>query len=206
MPSKRSIRLPPRVGGRCLPTGRAGARERCGAWPACCWPRCRSPAPSWRRPTRRPATSRSPGSRCRSSRCWARTPAVPRRRRWCAPSTGTSDVLDKDVGVDVDADWNRADSQRPSTRAYLVALWDDPTPQIARIQATARTHLITWSAIGFAVGLVAASPRCWGLASRRRLASYSPEQADLVRRHNKVLRRSLVVSAWRACSRSTSRP
>ena len=62
------------------------------------------------------------------------------------PEHGHLGALDKEVGVDVDADWNRViPSDRP-TRAYLVALWDDPTPQIARIEATARTHLVVWSA------------------------------------------------------------
>ena len=36
------------------------------------------------------------------------------------------DVLDLDVGVDVDADWNQLIPSDKRTRAYLTALWDDP--------------------------------------------------------------------------------
>ena len=42
-----------------------------------------------------------------------------------------------DIGVDVDADWNRLIPSDERTRQYLVALWDDPTPQIGRIQDAA---------------------------------------------------------------------
>jgi hypothetical protein len=112
------------------------------------------------------------------------------------PEHGHLDVLDKNVGVDVDADWNRLIPSDRRTRAYLVALWDDPTPQIARIKATARTHLIMWSAVGFGVGLAASLATVLGVWHRgRRLAGYSPEQAELVRRHNKLLRTSLAVFA-----------
>jgi hypothetical protein len=104
------------------------------------------------------------------------------------------DLLDKDVGVDVDADWNRVIPSDRRTRAYLVALWDDPAPQIARIETTARRHLIAWSAAGFAVGLAASVATALGYwQRRRRLAGYSREQADLVRHHNRVLRASVAV-------------
>ena len=104
------------------------------------------------------------------------------------------DALDKDVGVDVDADWNRVIPSDRRTRAYLVALWDDPTPQIARIEATARRHLVAWSAAGFSVGLVASLATTLGYRQRRRrLASYTKERADFVSRHNKMLRASVVV-------------
>ena len=109
------------------------------------------------------------------------------------PEHGHLGVLDKEVGVDVSADWNRLIPSDKRTRAYLVALWDDPRPQIARIEATARTHLVMWAAVGFAVGLVVSLATVLGAWHRgRKLASYSPGQAALVRRHNQVMRRSLV--------------
>src|SRR5690349_9956016 len=52
--------------------------------------------------------------------------------------------LGKDIGVDVDADWNRLIPSDKQTRAYLTALWDDPTPQIGRLQDAARRHLLLW--------------------------------------------------------------
>ena len=35
-------------------------------------------------------------------------------------------VLNKDVGVDISADWNKLIPTDKKTRKYLVALWDDP--------------------------------------------------------------------------------
>jgi hypothetical protein len=103
-------------------------------------------------------------------------------------------LLGKDVGVDLDADWNRVIPSDRRTRAYLVALWEDPTPQVARIETTARRHLIGWSAAGFLLGLAASVGVILGTRHRRRrLAGYSPEQADLVRRHNRVLRACVAV-------------
>lgn len=103
-------------------------------------------------------------------------------------------VLGKDVGVDVDADWNRLIPSDKQTRAYLTALWQDPTPQIGRIQDAARRHIIVWGAAGFGTGLLAVAALWGGLAYReRRLRRLPEEQADVVRRHNRRLRRSLAV-------------
>jgi hypothetical protein len=102
--------------------------------------------------------------------------------------------LGKDIGVDVDADWNRLIPSDKQTRAYLTALWDDPTPQIGRLQDAARRHLLLWGAVGFGTGLVAVSGVWAGLwYRRRRLSRLEPEQADVVRRHNRRLRWSLAV-------------
>ena len=49
-------------------------------------------------------------------------------------------VLDTDVGVDVSADWNRLIPSDRQTRQYLQALWDDPQPEIIRIQRAARGY------------------------------------------------------------------
>lgn len=104
------------------------------------------------------------------------------------------DVLGKDVGVDVEADWNRVIPSDRRTRAYLVALWDDPSPQIARIEATARRHLVVWSVAGFGAGCAASVGAVLGAwQRRRRLAGYPTEQADVVSRHNRVLRTAVVV-------------
>jgi hypothetical protein len=109
------------------------------------------------------------------------------------------DVLDKDIGVDVDADWNRLIPSDKRTRAYLTALWDDPTPQIGRLQDAARRHVAFWSGAGFAAGLAAAVGTWAALAYRtHRLRGYPPEQANLVRRHNRRLRGALAVVATAA--------
>ena len=103
-------------------------------------------------------------------------------------------VLGKDIGVDVDADWNRLIPSDQQTRAYLTALWEDPTPQIGRIQDAARRHVLVWAGSGFGAGLVVVAGLWGGLAyRRRRLASYPPEEAAVVRRHNRRLRTSLAV-------------
>jgi hypothetical protein len=103
-------------------------------------------------------------------------------------------VIGKDIGVDVDADWNQLIPSDKRTRAYLTALWDDPTPQIGRIQDAARRHVLFWSATGFVTGVVVVAGLWAGLAyRRRRLRGYPPDQADLVRRHNRRLRGALAV-------------
>jgi hypothetical protein len=111
------------------------------------------------------------------------------------PEHAHAAVLGKDIGVDVDADWNRLIPSDKRTRGYLTALWDDPTPQIARIKEAARRHLITWGCVGLGVGLAASLGTTLGLGyRRRRLAGYPREQADLIRRHNRRLRTTLAVA------------
>ena len=108
------------------------------------------------------------------------------------PEHAHIDLLGKDIGVDVDADWNRLIPSDEQTRAYLAVLWEDPTPQVGRIQDAARRHIIVWAGGGFGAGLVAVVGLWGGLAyRRRRLAAYPPGKADFVRRHNQRLRWSL---------------
>ncbi len=103
-------------------------------------------------------------------------------------------VVDKDIGVVVDADWNQLIPSDKRTRAYLTALWEDPTPQIGRLQDAARGHVLFWSSAGFLAGVVVVIGVWSGLAYRRhRLLGYPPEEADLVRRHNRRLRVSTAV-------------
>jgi hypothetical protein len=115
------------------------------------------------------------------------------------PDHAHIDVLDLDIGVDVDADWNQLIPSDKRTRAYLTALWDDPTPQIGRLQDAARRHVVIWSGAGFLAGAAAVAATWVALAYRRhRLGSYPPEEADLVRRHNRRLRGVLAVVATAA--------
>jgi hypothetical protein len=103
-------------------------------------------------------------------------------------------VAGQDIGVDLGADWNSLIPSDQRTRRYLTALWDDPTPQIGRIEAAARRHVVVWSAWGFAVGALAVAGAVLGLwYRRRRLRGYPPDEAALVRRHNRRLRWSLAV-------------
>ncbi|WP_296605749.1 hypothetical protein [Nocardioides sp.] len=98
----------------------------------------------------------------------------------------------KAVGVDIDADWNRLVPSDKPTRRYLAGLWENPRPAIHLIGATARRHLLLWGIGGFVAGALAVGAVV-GLSwqRRRRLASYSPEQAELVARHNRRLRLTL---------------
>jgi hypothetical protein len=112
------------------------------------------------------------------------------------PEHGHVGPLGLDVGADVSADWNRLIPSDPQTRQYLVALWDDPRPEIARLRGGARGYVITWGSIGFLVGAVVSG----GVAlltrvRRRRLAAYSPEQRALVTDYNRRLRLGLVAAA-----------
>jgi hypothetical protein len=104
-------------------------------------------------------------------------------------------LLDRNVGVDISADWNQLIPSNKQTRQYLQALWDDPQPEIHRIQQAARNYLVRWSLIGFLVGALASG----GVAvltreRRRRLAAYSPEQAELIGAYNRRLRVGLVAA------------
>lgn len=98
-------------------------------------------------------------------------------------------VLNKNIGLDIEADWNRLiPSDRP-TRAYLVAMWDDPRPEMARIRNAAQDHLVKWSVIGFgSVAVAVCGTLLLLLQRRRRLAGYAPDEARLVDRHNRRLR------------------
>jgi hypothetical protein len=104
-------------------------------------------------------------------------------------------ALGINVGVDISADWNHLIPSDKETRRYLVAMWDDPRPEIERIRVAARDYLITWSLLGFLAGAVASG----GVAvlvreRRRRLAAYSAENRDLIEEHNRRLRISLVAA------------
>jgi hypothetical protein len=104
-------------------------------------------------------------------------------------------LLGLDVGVDISADWNKLIPQDKQTRKYLVALWDDPRPEILRIQQTAQDYVVRWSLIGFLAGAVVSG----GVAvlvreRRRRLATYGPQEAALIGAYNHRLRRVLTVA------------
>jgi hypothetical protein len=104
-------------------------------------------------------------------------------------------VLGTDVGVDISADWNRLIPSDRQTRQYLIALWDDPRPEIARLRRAARDYVITWSLIGFLAGGIASGAVALLIRERlRRLAAYTPEQRDLVTAHNRRLRTGLVAA------------
>ncbi len=103
-------------------------------------------------------------------------------------------VLDKDIGADITADWNNLIPSDKETRRYLTALWDDPRPQVDRLNDAARTHLLLWGGAGAATGLAAVTAVWVGLGlRRRRLAGYHDEQAALVTAHNRRLRTAFAV-------------
>lgn len=105
------------------------------------------------------------------------------------PEHGRVGLIDKDVGVDVSADWNSLVPSDKRTRRYLTSLWQDPKPQTERIRVAARRHVIVWSLTG-ALGGAALVGTVWlGLGiRRRRLHSYDPAQAAFVIAHNRRLR------------------
>jgi hypothetical protein len=91
-------------------------------------------------------------------------------------------VLGIDVGVDISADSNRLIPSDKQTRRYLVALWDDPAPEIDRIGAAARIYHIEWSLIGILAGSVAVGGTA--VAVRERLRGWPVTR--LTRRHSSV--------------------
>ena len=105
-------------------------------------------------------------------------------------------VLATDVGVDISADWNQLIPSDKQTRQYLQALWDDPQPEIIRIQRAARASMVGWGLAGFLAGAVVSGGVGLLLRQRRRrLAAYRPEQAALIAAYNRRLRRSVVTVA-----------
>jgi hypothetical protein len=103
--------------------------------------------------------------------------------------------LGLDIGVDISADWNQLIPSDKQTRSYLIALWDDPEPEIDRIQKAARTYVVEWSLFGFLAGaVVSASVALLLRERRRRLAACSSEQAAFVSAHNRRLRMGLVTA------------
>jgi hypothetical protein len=104
-------------------------------------------------------------------------------------------ALGTDIGVDISADWNKLIPSNKQTRQYLQALWDDPKPEILRIQQAARDYLVRWSVVGFLVGALASGGVAVLLRERRRrLAAYPPEQAELIDAYNRRLRIGLVAA------------
>lgn len=102
-------------------------------------------------------------------------------------------LIDTDIGVDISADWNQLIPSDKQTRTYLEALWNDPSPEIDRIQRAARRYLVQWSLIGFLSGAIASGGVAVALRERRRrLAAYPPEEAALIRAYNRRLRTGLV--------------
>jgi hypothetical protein len=98
-------------------------------------------------------------------------------------------AINRDIGVKVDADWNRLIPSDKQTRRYLTSLWEDPQPQIERLKSAARRHVIVWTLAGAAVGLSVVTAVWLGLGlRRRRLESYDPEAARIVTAHNRLLR------------------
>lgn len=104
-------------------------------------------------------------------------------------------IAGKDVGIDVDADWNHLVPSDKRNRRYLISLYENPLPAIDLIAGAARRQLLLWGLGGFGVGTLAVAGAL-GLAwqRRRRLAGYTPEQAVLVAHHNHRLRVALVAT------------
>jgi hypothetical protein len=101
----------------------------------------------------------------------------------------------KDIGVDVDADWNRLVPSNERTRRYLVSLWENPQPAIHRIETAAARQVLIWAVGGFLVGVsVVAAVVGLTWQRRRRLATYSLEQSRFVASHNRRLRLALVAT------------
>src|SRR3569623_858881 len=63
-------------------------------------------------------------------------------------------ALGSDVGVDISADWNQLIPSDKATRRYIEALWDDPRPEIGRIQDAARTYVVRWALDGIGAGVL----------------------------------------------------
>lgn len=105
------------------------------------------------------------------------------------PEHGEIPIVGKPVGLDLHVDLNALIPQDKQTRRALSQLWDDPQPEIALITAAARGYVIRWAAIGFGVVLLLEVGTWLVLRLRRRkLATYSADEARLVVAHNRRLR------------------
>ena len=105
------------------------------------------------------------------------------------PEHASIPVVNKDVGLDISVDWNRLIPQDKTIRRYLVQLWDDPAPEIARIRSAAVRFVVVWGLVGFGgVAAVEAGALVVLRQRRRKLAAYPPEQARVIAAHNARLR------------------
>jgi hypothetical protein len=103
------------------------------------------------------------------------------------PEHAHIDVIDRDVGVNISADWNSLLPSDKRTRQYLTALWEDPAPQIDRLRQAARRHLLVWSLTGAGTGAFAIGALWLALGlRRRRLRSYHPEDVALLVTYNRA--------------------
>src|SRR6476469_1404432 len=53
-------------------------------------------------------------------------------------------IAGKDVGIDVDADWNHLVPSDKRNRRYLISLYENPLPAIDLIAGAARRQLLLW--------------------------------------------------------------
>jgi len=110
-------------------------------------------------------------------------------------------VLGKSMGLKIDGDWNKLAPSDKTIRADLNQMFDDPAPEIDRIESTAKWYLIQKGASG-AGGVLLTGILIGGAMRIRRkhYAALSDEKKQFIDHYNKPLRKAAVLAGVAAVS------
>lgn len=94
-------------------------------------------------------------------------------------------VLGRDVGLNVSANWKSLTPTNKGARSAMKGLWEDPKPEVDRIQAAAQDYMIERGCYG-ALGALSLEALVGGLvlAQRRKYQGYDERRARETREHN----------------------
>ena len=93
------------------------------------------------------------------------------------PDHAHVEVIGKDIGVDVDADWNRLIPSDERTRAYLDGAVGRPDSADRPSPGRRAPHVWSWSGVGFLAGAAVVGLGVWSGLAYRRLGCGLPARA-----------------------------
>ncbi len=98
-------------------------------------------------------------------------------------------ILGVDIGLEVHTDINNLLPQDKQERTYLTQLWQDPKPEVERIEGAAKDYMLFWGLGGLAAGLlVEGSVYGVMILQRRRLEAQPKDVREVIAEHNAPLK------------------